>query len=217
MAVNLQLNAKPVEQLKLLGVDNLSNLELLSVILNSQELAFQVLSIEESGIYYLPECTLEELSKIKGMGPSKASVLIAGIELGKRISTKPKSRRINVKCSQDLADYFMADMRYLKNECFKVLLLNTKSDVIAVESVSKGIINSAVVDPREVFRSAIKHGAMSLVLAHNHPSGNPEPSSADLDVTIRLIDSGRLLGIRVVDHIIIGDGEFVSMRQRNIF
>jgi DNA repair protein RadC len=97
------------------------------------------------------------------------------------------------------------------------MLLNTKNEVIAINTVSVGIINSTVIDPREVFRPAIKRGAASVVLAHNHPSGNPEPSSADVEVTIRLIESGRLLGIRELYHAVIGDGNYVSMKQRNLF
>ena len=224
MIKDLPMEERPREKLKALGPENLSNTELLTVLLGSgtkdqsaMTIAERIISIDECGIDYLAECTLEELSGIRGVGAAKSSVLIAAVELGKRIATKPKDKRVNVMCSQDLADIFMADMRYLKNECFKVLLLNTKNEVIAVQSISMGIINSSVVDPREVFRPAVKRGAASVALAHNHPSGNPEPSSADVEITIRLVEAGRLLGIRVVDHIVIGDGVFVSMRQRNLF
>jgi len=224
MIKELPASERPREKLKLLGPGNLSNLELLTILLgtgtrnqSAMVLAERIITIDSSGIDYLAECTLEELSKINGVGNAKSCVLIAAVELGKRIATKPKGKRVNILCSQDLADIFMADMRYLKNECFKVLLLNTKNEVIAVHPVSMGVINSSIVDPREVFRPAIKRGAASIALAHNHPSGNPEPSSADVDVTIRLIEAGRLLGISVVDHIIIGDGVYVSMRQQNLF
>ena len=224
MIKDLPMEERPREKMKLLGPENLSNTELLTVLLGSGTkdqsavaIAERIISIDEGGIDYLTDCTLEELSGIRGVGAAKSSILMAAVELGKRIATKPKGKRVNVMCSQDLADIFMADMRYLKNECFKVLLLNTKNEVIAVQSVSVGIINSSVVDPREVFRPAVKRGAASVALAHNHPSGNPEPSSADIEITLRLVEAGRLLGIIVVDHIVIGDGVFVSMRQRNLF
>ena len=224
MIKDLPASERPREKLRLLGPGNLSNLELLTILLgtgtrneSAMVLAERIITIDNSGIDYLAECTVEELSGINGVGAAKSCVLVAAIELGKRIATKPKGKRVNIMCSQDLADIFMADMRYLKNECFKVLLLTTKNEVIAVHPVSMGVINSSIVDPREVFRPAIKRGAASVALAHNHPSGNPEPSSADVDVTIRLIEAGKLLGIRVVDHIIIGDGVYVSMRQQNLF
>jgi DNA repair protein RadC len=223
MIKNLPIEERPREKLKKLGPEKLSNTELLTVLLGSGTkdqsvitIAERIITYDEGGIDYLAECTLEELSGIKGLGSAKSSVLVAAVELGKRIATKPKGNRVNVMCSQDLADIFMADMRYLKNECFKVLLLNTKNEVIAVRSVSMGIINSSVVDPREVFRPAIRRGAAAVVLAHNHPSGNPEPSSADIEVTVRLAEAGKLLGIKVLDHIVIGDGVFVSMRKSNL-
>ena len=224
MIRELPTDERPREKLKSLGPGKLSNLELLAILLgagtrelSAMALAERIITIDKSGIDYLAECMVEELSGIKGIGDAKSCVIVAAIELGKRIATKPRGKRVNVMCSQDLADIFMADMRYMKNECFKVLLLNTKNEIIAVHSVSMGILNSSVVDPREVFRPAIKRGAASVALAHNHPSGNPEPSAADVDVTMRLIEAGRLLGVKVVDHIVIGDGVYVSMRQQNMF
>jgi len=107
-------------------------------------------------------------------------------------------------------------MRYMKNECFKVLLLNTKNEIIAIHTVSIGTINSSLVDAREVFKPAIKRGAASVAFAHNHPSGNPTPSETDIEVTTRLIDAGKLLGVNVIDHIIIGDGVFTSLRQERL-
>ena len=126
------------------------------------------------------------------------------------------AERVSIANCQDLANIFMADMRYMKNECFKVLLLNTKNEIIAIHTVSIGTINSSLVDAREVFKPAIKRGAASVAFAHNHPSGNPTPSETDIEVTTRLIDAGKLLGVNVIDHIIIGDGVFTSLRQERL-
>ncbi|GHU49847.1 UPF0758 protein [Clostridia bacterium] len=214
---------RPREKLQLLGAGNLSNAELLAVLLSTGTrelsavaLADMIISIDGSGISYLTECSLEELSGIKGVGIAKACRIAAAVELGKRIATGPGKKKITITSGRDLADIFMPDMRFLKNECFKALLLNIKNEVIAIHPITVGIINSSIVDPREVFRAAIKRGAASLVLAHNHPSGNPEPSGADVDVTIRLVEAGKLLGVTVIDHIVIGDGVYVSMKQRQL-
>jgi len=198
MTKGLPKRENPTERLISLGSENLSNVELLTILLKSSELAEQVISIEESGVAYLTDCSFEELSEVKGVGQAKSCTLLAAVELGKRITQKPKNKGVCIMCSQDIADYFMASMRYLKNEHFKVMLLNTKNEVIAVNTVAIGNINSAIVDPREVFRPAIKRGAASVVLVHNHPSGSPEPSQADVDLTKRLAGSGLILGIKVM-------------------
>jgi DNA repair protein RadC len=105
-------------------------------------------------------------------------------------------------------------MRYLKKEYFKVLLLNTKNEIIMIENISVGSLNSSVVHPREVFCTAVKKSACSMIAVHNHPSGNPAPSQTDIDVTKRLVEAGELLGIKVLDHLIIGDGTYVSLKEK---
>ena len=205
-----------IDRLRLNGTSFLSDADLLSVILGDSALAERVMKIEETGVEYLTECAIEELTKIPGIGTAKAASLLAAVELGKRITAKPKSKRVSIANCQDLADIFMADMRYMKNECFKVLLLNTKNEVIATHTVSIGTVNSSLVDAREVFKPAIKRGAASVAFAHNHPSGNPAPSETDIEVTTRLIDAGKLLGVNVIDHVIIGDGVFASLRQEGL-
>lgn len=215
---------RPRERLIRNGAGALSNSELLAILLGSGDrnasavmLAERLLSADSSGIRFLTECSPEELCSIKGVGPAKAAILMAAVELGRRIMTTSGTSHINIKSPDDVAALFMEKMRYLKKENFNVLLLNTKSEMIAVENVSVGSLSSAEAHPREVFSNALKRGAAGIILVHNHPSGNPEPSSADIKLTERLSEAGSILGIEVLDHIVIGDGIYVSMKGEKLF
>jgi DNA repair protein RadC len=221
MIKELPFEERPREKLIQYGADTLSNTELLAILIGSGTkevsaimLANRILSLEEEGISYLTNCLPEELSEIPGMGMAKSCQIIAAIELGKRIATKPKEKRINIKSPDEVASLFLEDMRYLKKEYFKVLLLNTKNEIIMVDNISIGSLNSSVVHPREVFSTAVRKSACSVIAVHNHPSGNPEPSQTDIDVTRRLVEAGELLGIKVLDHLIIGDGTYVSLKEK---
>jgi len=218
---NLPADERPREKLVQYGADALSNSELLAILIGTGTkdvsaiaLANRVLALEEEGISYLSNCLPEELSGIPGMGMAKSCQIIAAIELGKRIATKPKGKRINIKSPDEVASLFIEEMRYLKKEYFKALLLNTKNEIIMIENISIGNLNSSVVHPREVFCTAIKKSACSLIVVHNHPSGNPMPSQTDIDITRRLVEAGELLGIKVLDHLIIGDGTYVSLKEK---
>ena len=222
MIKELPSEERPREKLIQYGADTLSNTELLAILIRSGTregsaimLANRILALEEEeGISYLTNCLPEELSGIPGMGMAKACQIIAAIELGKRVATKPRRKRINIKSPDEVASLFIEEMRYLKKEYFKVLLLNTKNEIIMIESISVGSLNSSVVHPREVFCTAIKKSACSVIAVHNHPSGNPMPSQTDIDVTRRLAEAGELLGIKVLDHLIIGDGIYVSLKEK---
>lgn len=221
MIRNLPSEERPREKLIQHGAESLSNPELLAILIGSGTkevsaimLANRILALEEEGISYLTNCLPEELSGIPGMGMAKSCQIIAAIELGKRIATRPKEKRINIKSPNEVASLFIEEMRYLKKEYFKVLLLNTKNEIIMIENISIGSLNSSVVHPREVFCTAIKKSACSMILVHNHPSGNPMPSQTDIDITRRLAEAGELLGIKVLDHLIIGDGVYVSLKEK---
>lgn len=221
MIRNLPSEERPREKLIQHGAESLSNPELLAILIGSGTkevsaimLANRILALEEEGISYLTNCLPEELSGIPGMGMAKSCQIIAAIELGKRIATRPKGKRINIKSPNEVASLFIEEMRYLKKEYFKVLLLNTKNEIIMIENISIGGLNSSVVHPREVFCTAIKKSACSMILVHNHPSGNPMPSQTDIDITRRLAEAGELLGIKVLDHLIIGDGVYVSLKEK---
>ena len=172
--------------------------------------------MEEKGLSYLAECTVEELSEIKGIGLSKSCKLLASIELGKRLATKPREKRALIRNSRSIADLFMEDMRYYKKEVFKALLINVRGEVIIAQQVAVGDICTTIVHPREVFAGAVKRSAAAVILVHNHPSGDPTPSQEDIETTHRLMEAGKILGIQVLDHIIIGDGIYVSLREKQL-
>lgn len=212
---------RPREKLMHYGSASLSNSELLAILVGSGTqnataltIANRILSIEQDGLGFLTDCMPEELCMIKGVGRAKACQVLAAIELGKRIATYPRQIRIKIDSPQAVADLFMEELRYLKKECFRVLLLNTKNEIIGMEEASIGNLNSSIVHPREIFRYAVRKSAAAMIVVHNHPSGNPEPSQNDIDVTVRLSQAGELIGISVEDHIVIGDGNFVSLRAR---
>ena len=218
---DLPFEERPREKLIQCGAGALSNSELLAILIGTGTkemsaimLANRVLALEKEGKSYLAGCLPEELSEIPGMGMAKSCQIIAAIELGKRIATKPRMNKVNIKSPDEVASLFIEEMRYLKKEYFKVLLLNTKNEIIMIENISVGSLNSSVVHPREVFCTAIKKSACSLIAVHNHPSGNPAPSQADIDITKRLMEAGELLGIKVLDHLIIGDGVYISLKEK---
>ncbi len=210
---------KPREQLLRDGPEGLSTVEVLAVILGTgtrsksvMDLAGDVLAMDARGLRYLAECSPEELKKISGMGDAKVCVLMAALELGKRLSCLPAEERVRIKCSADIANLFMERLRYEKKEHFKCLLINSRGEILEENEVSVGDLNSSASHPREVFSPAVRRSAGSVAFVHNHPSGDPEPSAADINSTRRLVEVGELLGIPVIDHIIIGDGSYVSMK-----
>ena len=153
---------------------------------------------------------------ISGIGTAKACTLAAAIELGRRVAAAPASSRVLLSRPQDAADLFMGEMRYLKKEILQVAMLNVKSELLMRETVSEGGLCSAVAHPREVFSGAVKKGAFGIILAHNHPSGDPAPSDEDVRMTKQLSEAGKVLGIEVIDHIIIGDGRFTSFKSEQL-
>lgn len=201
------------------GVESLSNVELIAVILRTgsknksvMELADELLKIDNEGIRFLKSASIEELCEIEGIGISKASLIKAALELGIRVA-ESEVIRYQVKNPWDIYKYYMESMRYLKEEVFKTVLLNTKNEIITDIDVSRGTLNSSLVHPREVFKNAIKKSANKIILIHNHPSGNVEPSKEDINITDRLIECGKIIGIEIIDHIIIGDGIYYSFKE----
>lgn len=204
---SLPKDERPVEKAMLAGVESLSNAELLAVILGSGTKEKSAIGLAE-----LADCTAQELTNICGIGQFKAARILASVELGKRIATRPRTRRMSAGDAEQVAALFMEDMRYSKRETFKALLLNAKGEIISIETVSVGELTSTLVHPREVFHQAVKKSAAAILFVHNHPSGDPTPSEEDIRTTKMLIDCGNLLRIKVVDHLVIGDGRYVSMQ-----
>ncbi|MCF0144005.1 MAG: DNA repair protein RadC [Firmicutes bacterium] len=214
---------KPREKMLRDGVSTLSTAEVIAVILRTGtrkksaiELATEVLSMDRRGLRHLAECSPEELRKISGLGTAKACELLAALELGKRLASLPPDQGPCIRNPEDIADLFMERLRYEKREHFKCLLINARGEILEEQEVSVGDLTSSTSHPREVFHGAIRRSAGSVAFVHNHPSGNPEPSPSDIETTRRLVDAGELLGIPVIDHVIIGDGSFVSMKGRGL-
>lgn len=204
------------------GEKSLTNCELLAIILrtgnknnNVLDLAKKIINKDSNGLRYLKDISINELCEIDGIGLSKATQIKAALELGARVSSY-KPEKYKVKNPWDIYKYYMEDLRYLKKEVFKVVLLNTKNEIITQVDVSVGTLNSSLVHPREVFIEAIKRSANNIILIHNHPSGSVEPSTEDKNITKRLIDCGKVIGIEVIDHIIIGDGVYFSFKENNL-
>ncbi|QQK78376.1 DNA repair protein RadC [Salicibibacter cibarius] len=212
----------PRERLVQEGADHLSNQELLAILLRTGttsetvlQLAHRLLSAFD-GIMMLKEASLEELQAIKGIGQVKAIELLAALELGKRIHTTHQGERYSIKTPEDVTDYVMEEMRFLTQEHFVAIYLNTKNQVLHKKTLFIGSLNASIVHPREVFKEALRRSAASIVCLHNHPSGDPSPSKEDREVTKRLVECGKVLGVEVLDHIIIGDRRYTSLREHGI-
>lgn len=221
---------RPRERLLSLGPRALSDAELLATILGTGDsgsnltalgLARRMLRefVGESGgwgsLRYLAEASPEELASFRGVGSAKAASILAAVEMGKRVAAN-RVRRPIIYGPADVAELLAPDMARLDREHFKAVLLDSKNRVIAVELVTVGGLDSSAVHPREVFKACIRRSAAAVILAHNHPSGDPTPSPQDVRATRRMIEAGRLLGIEVLDHVVIGDGQHYSLRGRGM-
>lgn len=214
----MTLEERPREKMILNGASSLSDAELLAILirtgnkeLNAIQLARLIID-KVDNIRYLQDITLEELNSIKGIGLSKATQIKAALELGRRIASY-RPPKYKIKNPWDIYKYYMESLRYQYKEIFKIVLLNTKNEIITDIDISIGTLNSSLVHPREVFREAIRRSSNKIILLHNHPSGNAEPSKEDKNVTKRLKECGDLIGVEVIDHIIIGDGVYFSFKE----
>lgn len=214
----MTLEERPREKMIINGARSLSDAELLAVIirtgtkeLNAIQLG-QAIIDKADNIRYLQDLTFEELKSINGIGQTKALQIKAALELASRISSYRPSK-YKIKNPWDIYKYYMESLRYQYKEIFKIVLLNTKNEIITDVDISMGTLNSSLVHPREVFREAIRRSSNKIILLHNHPSGNCEPSKEDKSITNRLKDCGELIGIEVIDHIIIGDGVYFSFKE----
>lgn len=212
-------NERPRERLQHYGASALSTAELLAIQLRIGTQERSALGLAElllsrfEGLRGVANASLEQLSEVKGIGPVKATEIAAAVEIGKRLAALSEEAKPVIHSPQDVANLLMPELRDVKKEHFKSLLLNTKNQIIKVQTVSIGILDSSLVHPREVFKDAILASAASLIVAHNHPSGDPTPSAEDKRITQRLAECGQLLGIELLDHIIIGDNHWISLKQ----
>ncbi|SDF21166.1 RadC family protein [Sporolituus thermophilus] len=218
----LPAEERPREKLLAKGPQALSNAELLAILLRTgtknqsvMRLAEGLLAMQD-GLAKVSRLTAQELSKIKGIGAAKAVTLVAAMELGKRLASLEAMQRAVIRSPQDIRDLMMPRLRYETKEHFVALLLSTKNHVLAMPVISVGNLNASLVHPRELFREAINHSAAAVALVHNHPSGDPTPSREDIEITRKMIQAGEILGIAVLDHVIIGDGKYVSLKEKGI-
>lgn len=216
---NLNKEDRPIEMLMEKGEKALSNAQLLAILLNTGTrnksaivLASELLSAQ-NGIQNLNGLSVEELSEFKGIGKTKACRIIAALELGVRISVAKGVKNFKVHSSGDAGNIYMEELRYKKREVFRVIFLNTKNFIISYKDISEGSLNASIVHPREVFLEAIRKSSNKIIVMHNHPSGDPSPSREDHAITKRLVEAGRIIGIEVLDHIIIGDGVYYSFKE----
>lgn len=213
---------RPRERMLQYGAKALSNAELLAILLRTGTVSETAVSLAQrllrecGSLRQLAELSLDQFLRIKGIGTTKALQVMAGIELGRRISRSAAGERAQIRSPRDAAAYLMEDLRYLKKEHFVCLFLNTKNQVIGEETLSIGSLNASIVHPREVFLAAIRRSSAAIICAHNHPSGDPTPSADDIEITRRLKEAGQIIGIEVLDHLIIGDGNFVSLKEKGL-
>lgn len=221
---DLPISERPREKLYSYGVQSLSNAELLAIIIRTGhqedtavDVAQRILNLDNKGLPFLTGVKLEQLTEIKGIGKCKAAQILAAIEIGKRINRWRADDKVRITSPMVIANLVMDEMRYLDKEHFNVALLDTKNQVLSIENISIGTLNASIVHPRDAFSIAIKKNANAIILLHNHPSGDPQPSNEDINITHRLSDVGNLVGIKVLDHIIIGDNRYVSFKEKNLF
>jgi len=215
---DIPLENRPRERFLKEGPEVLSDAELFALILRTGTLHENVIDmsnrlIKEYGLENIFDCSLKELQRINGIGPNKAMQILAIAELGKRYNKK-KVNITKITSPEDIYDFFKDKLTNEKQENFYVLLLNTKNIIIKSELIFKGTLDSSIIHPREIFKLAIKNSASKIILVHNHPSGDSSPSPEDLDITKQLVELGETLGIKVLDHLIIGKGNWWSWRER---
>ena len=214
---------RPRERLEALDAALLPVRELLAIILGSGlaghsalDLGTDVLARFGGSLRRLGMAEPAELRAVPGIGPARAATIAAALEIGRRMATEPAQRRDRIRGPADVFERLGPLLRDRKQEEFWVLYLDSQNRVLQDRRVTVGLLNASLVHPREVFAPAITHAAASIILAHNHPSGDPDPSPEDLDVTVQMVESGRLLGIPVRDHIVLGDTTFVSLLERGL-
>lgn len=218
---DIPLNDRPREKMASVGAQALTDAELLAILIRTGTSDKSALDIAgdmtaDGGLYkHLAGITkINELTNIKGLGQAKAATVLAALEIGRRIASARPLDKISVRSPQDVAAYLMPRMRYALKEQFVVLLLNTKNKIIGMEIISEGTLNNSVVHAREVYKPALLQNAAAIIVAHNHPSGEPQPSIEDIKATRMLSESGKILGIPLLDHLIVGDGSYYSFQEQ---
>ena len=222
MIRELPRSERPRERLRQSGASSLSNVELLAIILRIGERGENVLDMAQRllstyhGLGGLARASCGELETFHGVGPAKASQMLAALELGKRLLVASPDDRPQVTSPADAANLLMAEMSNLEQEHLRILLLDTKHRVLASPTVYVGNVNTSVIRVAELFREAIRLNCVAMIVAHNHPSGDPTPSPDDVKVTEQIVQAGKLLDIEILDHLVIGQQRYVSLKERGL-
>jgi len=214
---------QPLWKLAQSGTSGLSDAELIAILLRTghrptEQTALDIarrLIMQYGGLHHLAGREVNELCRVTGITQTKATHLLTAIELGKRVNT-PVMEQVAFGSSSDVAEYYLPRLRDRKQEVFKVILLDARNKLIKEVTVSEGSLTASIVHPREVYRAAIIESAASVIFVHNHPSGSAEPSQDDLKITAQLVEAGRFIDIRVLDHIIIGNRTFTSLASKGL-
>ena len=222
MVRDLPADERPREKLMLAGPSCLSNVELLAILLRTGTKENSVLRVAEQilsrykdiGLTAMMSMSVRELSDVRGVGTAKAATILAAVELGRRLSQKAAEKVDIIHGPEDAAHYAMPRFRFEQKEHFAIMLLNTKNHILGLTDISVGSLTASIVHPREVFQTALRYAAAAIILFHNHPSGDPSPSKEDIQVTHRLVKAGQIMDIPVLDHIILGNNRFVSLKER---
>lgn len=221
---DLPLSERPRERLIKLGAEALSAQEVLALILGRGTKGESVMVIAQNllkefgNLKGVANASIEELTKIAGIGQAKATQIKAAFELSKRLETPfDEGKKPVIKSPEDVVRLVKGELKDKKKEHFFVILLDTRNQYLGKEKVSIGSLDTSIVHPREVFKPALSVSAASIILAHNHPSGDPQPSEEDIKLTKRLVEAAEIMGIDVLDHIIIGDKDYLSLKAKNLF
>ena len=223
MINEMKKEERPYEKCLEHGAVSLSDTELLAVLLRTGAKGLDVLELSnyilgsncgDDGLLNIHNLTLEQLQSIKGIGTVKAVQILCLSELAKRLAKASAKDGLVFPLPSSIANYYMEEMRHQKQETMKLLMLNTKSKLLGETDISKGTVNASLVSPRELFIEALNKQAVSIILLHNHPSGDPTPSKTDILLTKRVQEAGELVGIELLDHIIIGDNCYISFAEK---
>lgn len=218
----IPINERPRERAIINGIESLSNIELLAIIIRNGtrnksaiELAYEVLN-EFKSLSNLMNASLSELNRIRGLNNAKSISILASLEFAKRCTLLTKEKRISINTSKDVFDLLKDKYRNEQQENFIILFLDSKNNIICNKLLFKGSVSSSNVHPRDIFREAVKNNANRLIIAHNHPSGDPSPSESDLVTTKSLVDISHFMAIPIIDHIILGDQKYFSFKENKL-
>ncbi len=223
MVRDLPEEERPREKLIRWGASALSDTELLAILLRTGTSSVSVLHLAEEvlakyrdkGLVSIMNMSPQEIASVHGVGLAKAATIVAAVELGRRLSTKAAQKTEKIEGPADAARYMMPLLRHEQKEHFLVMLLDVRNRVLATPTISVGGLTSSIAHPREVFQEALRYSAAALILVHNHPSGDPSPSREDIQITKQMMKAGEIMGIPVLDHIVLANDDFISIKEAN--